>query len=113
MNLRSLIRKYILKDGKPVVEPDLLKWARWIEANKYRHQFSFHLGEVWVTTIFLGVDHNFGDQGPPLVFETMVFGGKHHLHCQRYSTLAQAKRGHAKLVTLIKTELASEISVTE
>jgi hypothetical protein len=29
--------------------------------------------EVKISTVFLGVDHAFGD-GPPMLFETMIFG---------------------------------------
>lgn len=29
---------------------------------------------IWVSTVFLGLDHSFFDDEPPLLFETMVFG---------------------------------------
>lgn len=39
-----------------------------------------------VSTVFLGIDHNvFG--GPPLLFETMIFGGVHdetQLRCSKW-----------------------------
>jgi len=33
-------------------------------------------GEVEVSTVFLGLDHAVWD-GPPMLFETMIFGGPH------------------------------------
>jgi hypothetical protein len=45
--------------------------------------------------VFLGTDHSFGD-GPPLLWETMIFGGKHDEFQERYSNLADAKAGHKR-----------------
>ncbi|WP_166903861.1 hypothetical protein [Mycobacterium sp. DL440] len=33
--------------------------------------------EVVVSTVWLGLNHSFTDDGPPIIFETMVFGGVH------------------------------------
>lgn len=56
---------------------------------------STHVGSVWVSTVWLGLDHRFGD-GPPLIFETMVFGGAFDQEGDRYSTKEQAEAGHAE-----------------
>lgn len=52
-----------------------------------------------VSTVFLGIDHSFGE-GPPLIFESMAFpvGSWDDLLCERYSTEAQARVGHAVMV---------------
>lgn len=53
-----------------------------------------------VSTVFLGLDHQFFD-GPPLVFETMVFPGgdtSQEGGCWRYATRLDAALGHAKAV---------------
>jgi hypothetical protein len=47
-----------------------------------------------VSTVFLGLDHGFFPDEPPMVFETMIFGGPLADYCQRYSTLLDAKFGH-------------------
>lgn len=52
---------------------------------------------VRVSTIFLGIDHNFLDTGPPLLFESMVFGGPLHHEQYRYSTWDEAEAGHRLL----------------
>jgi predicted cobalt transporter CbtA len=53
-----------------------------------------------VSTVWIGIDHRFGDDGPPLIFETMVFNraeGWGELDCERYSTEAEAVAGHAAM----------------
>lgn len=62
---------------------------------------------VRVSTIFLGVNQQWGD-GPPLLFETMVFGGKLDEAQARYSTWEEAETGHAVMLTLVKTTLETE-----
>lgn len=54
---------------------------------------------VDVSTVWLGLNHRFGD-GPPLIFETMIFGGDHDQEQWRYSTEAEALAGHARAVEL-------------
>lgn len=56
------------------------------------------IGEVLVSTVFLAVDHNFSfnDNSNPILFETMVFGGKCDGKQERYATLGEAKYGHTK-----------------
>lgn len=85
---------YVLKDGEPVVEPDREKWARQF-SNPSRFLFRDRKGTLWVSTVFLGVDHNLTGQGPPVLFETVVFGPTGEtLDMNRYETLEQAKAGH-------------------
>lgn len=57
-----------------------------------------------VSTVWLGVNHNFIGDGPPLIFETMVFGD-HSLAedaCWRYATEDEARRGHEKVVEALR-----------
>ena len=88
--------KYILVDGEVVQERDLMTWAKWYETAK--RKIANTKGKVsLVSTVFLGMDHQFGD-GPPMVFETLVFGGPFADEMDRYSTLDEAKAGHAAMV---------------
>ncbi len=52
-----------------------------------------------ISTVFLVMDHSFGLDGPPLVFETMVFPlySLEELDRKRYSTWEEAKEGHRKM----------------
>jgi len=52
-----------------------------------------------VSTVFLGLDHGWGD-GPPILFETMIFGGPHDQRQWRYSTIEEAREGHKAAVRL-------------
>lgn len=66
--------RFILHGKVPVPVEDLLEWARWIEENNdERIVRQEDIGPYWVSTVFLGLDHDFSEQGPPLLFETMVF----------------------------------------
>jgi hypothetical protein len=54
---------------------------------------------LWISTVWLGLDHNYGPTGPPVIFETMTFErGMDGVDCQRYATEAQALAGHQALV---------------
>jgi hypothetical protein len=48
---------------------------------------------IQVSTVFLGLNHNFGN-GPPMLFETMIFGGRFDQEQWRYSTWEEAEKGH-------------------
>jgi hypothetical protein len=51
----------------------LLTWARWIEdCHAERVVKQEDVGDLWISTVFMGLDHNFLD-GPPMLFETMIF----------------------------------------
>lgn len=54
---------------------------------------------LWVSTVWLGLDHSFLTGGPPIIFETMVFEhGMADSYMDRYATEAQALEGHAAIV---------------
>ena len=93
-------KHYILKD-KQIIETDLMSWAEWFEtAKKDRiiQQETLANGNR-VSTVFLGIDHSFGE-GPPLLFETMMFPkeGYNELDMDRYSTYEEAEEGHKRMV---------------
>lgn len=59
-------------------------------------------GDILVSTVFLGLDHKFySDDGPPILFETMIFGGEHDQYQERYTTWHDAWIGHHKAIELI------------
>ena len=91
--------KFILK-GHMAVPANLMTWARWFETAD-RKVANDRIGDIRVSTVFLGVDHNF-DGGPPLLFETMIFGGPHDEYQEWYSTWEEAEAGHATALALVK-----------
>ena len=94
--------KYILKGKKVVKETDLMKWAEWFQTANL-HVARTTIGKIFVSTVFLGLNHNFG-MGKPLLFETMIFGGKHDGYQDRYSTWKEAEKGHKKALELLKVK---------
>jgi len=52
----------------------------------------------------LGIDHRFSGEGEPVVFETMVFGGKLDQECERYCTWEEAEKGHEAMIQRIRRE---------
>mgnify|MGYP000541211467 CR=1 FL=1 len=65
----------------------------------YKRVAEDHIADVRVSTVWLGLNHNYHRGGPPMIFETMVFGGDNiDLFCDRYSTKAEALAGHREVV---------------
>jgi hypothetical protein len=95
-----MMEKYILKGREIVRVYDLLEWAKWYDEAPERQIADTTDGNVRVSTIFLGFDHNWGSYGPPLFFETMVFGGEYNLAQSRWSTYDEAEAGHKKMCEL-------------
>lgn len=87
---------YTLDGHVPVECNDLLTWAKWFESADI-HVANEERDGVRVSTVFLGLDHRFGGNGPPILFETMIFGGPHDQDCERYATWEAAEAGHADM----------------
>lgn len=105
-------RKYILNaKGEPVECKKLSVWGEFFETSKLRQVGDDTIDGVRVSTIFLGLDHNFGG-GPPILWETMVFAkGRHdgaawHQKMDRCSgNREQAEAMHARMVRKVKRML--------
>ncbi len=86
--------QYTLDGHTPVLATDLLDWALWFEtADRTVARTQIEEG-VEVSTVFLGLDHCFGMSGPPILFETMIFGGPKDGEQARYATWDEAVAGH-------------------
>jgi hypothetical protein len=93
---------YLLDDDGRTPRPcaDLVAWARWY-ATADRVVARDAVGTLTVSTVFLGLDHNWG-LGPPLLWETMVFGLPDDNPMWRYATYDEALTGHAAAVELAR-----------
>lgn len=49
------------------------EWAVFFEKVENRRIAYYERDGYWVSTVFLGLDHNWSDKGPPILFETMMF----------------------------------------
>jgi len=67
----------------------LMEWASMVErlAEDYKRvaltEIEIRGEPVRISTVWIGLNHQFGS-GPPLIFETMVFGGDLHEDMDRY-----------------------------
>lgn len=98
-----MVRSYTLVGQTPVPEPDSRRWAQWRETADCVVAKTQVSAEVEVSTVFLGLDHQWGS-GPPLLFETMIFGGPHDEMQWRYTTWAEAQAGHNAAVATCRNE---------
>ena len=93
---------YILDDGgNPLPTSSITDWAKWFESSD-RFVATTHVGEARVSTVFLGMDHSFVGGGEPILWETMIFGGKQDGYQERYSSKLDALRGHNHAVKLAR-----------
>ena len=63
------------------------------------------IGDYFISTVWIGIDMNWSDEGPPLIFETMVFKQSpdskrlgEEEECLRWSTEEEARAGHGLMV---------------
>lgn len=91
---------YYDREGRPLTR---MEWASRVGDYDYKRVAWTDIGAYQVSTVWLGLNHNWSPDGPPLIFETMVFGGGNHdLDMDRYSTLAGALAGHEQMCLLVR-----------
>jgi hypothetical protein len=96
---------YILdENGEPQSCPDILTWGQWMHSAD-RAVLKTDVGDVHISTVFLGLDHSFYG-GPPVLWETMIFGGAFDQDQWRYTSQLDAMRGHARAVALVEGNTA-------
>lgn len=113
---------YYILDSKnnPVKCSDIKQWGEWFNTPNNRRvsktnigtvRFMYWLGRLFrtrrfepviVSTVFLGIDHNFSDSRDPILFETMIFGGQYDQESHRYTTWLDAERVHKLAVQKVK-----------
>jgi hypothetical protein len=100
---------YILNDeGEPEECRDLLKWAEW--RGEHRAEcvlFQDTVGDTFISTVFLSHDHDWFGEGPPILWETMIFNGPPGLEYSmwRYRSKLKALEGHVRAVEEVKAAL--------
>lgn len=117
-------RYYILdEDNVPQAVLSVTAWGRWFERNGNRRRVAEtetiddDYSIIRVSTVFLGLDHAFPyftptdgngrvsvtyTPPPPILFETMIFGGAHDGYQERYATWAAAEEGHRRAVAMTR-----------
>ena len=97
---------YYSRKGKPI------SFDQWAQSRENKRVAEDYVEGKWVSTVHLGINLGLNwTEGPPLIFETMVFPCKsgegnvddwNEEFCQRYSTEELALRGHQDIVRQIK-----------
>jgi hypothetical protein len=102
------IDTYILDDqGNAVPEPKMERFYAWLAHPEKRMIGCDDLpDDVRISTVFLGIDHNHSGRGPPVLWETMIFGGPHDGYQRRYTSRGAAFEGHNVAVALAKGEVS-------
>lgn len=93
-----MLHWYILNGHEAVPVPTIVEWIQWMATLPNQVVAQEMVGDLCVSTIFLGLDNRHIGNGPPLIFETMIFGPDRHLdikHQTRCSTWDEAVRQHA------------------
>lgn len=96
--MRDFVRWYILDEDHNAVPSSATEWSDWTanDWNRKRVKEDTLPDGRWISTVFMGLDHRW-DDGPPILFETMVFQSQEDLdeqYRQRCSTWSQALKQH-------------------
>jgi hypothetical protein len=96
-----MLKHWILDEKGRPVQVDLFTWAEWFgTADKTICQET--IAQNWVSTIFLGIDHNWVPHGPPILWETMTFGAKLDRETLRCAgSKEQAEAMHEQMVKAV------------
>jgi len=110
---------WILDENRvPKIAADMDEWANFMQRDfeERSRVGNTETATMWVSTVFLGVDHNYRNDGPPILFETMVFSrekyprefrgkigwSREDFHTYRYATWDDALTGHNTTVRRIE-----------
>lgn len=109
---------YVLDEEKRPKTATPAEWADFFENHDERivRQTTFD-PDILVSTVFLGLDHRFFGAGPPILFETMVFGinAEDEAMTARYCSWDDALTGHVVTVgkvmdLLVKASLKKTVT---
>lgn len=88
---------YMLRGKVPVPCDDIIEWGLWLQEHpQERVVQQNHVGPMFVSTVFLGLNHSFDPDptAPPILFETMILDGINDTYQTRCCTWDEAERMH-------------------
>jgi len=96
---------YVLDQNKNAVKVSDLPSDFFVNIEDRRVALDKGVGDYDVSTVFLGIDHDYFSSGPPMLFETMVFfkGTYNECNCYRYSTWEEAEECHKQIVGFLES----------
>lgn len=91
------MHRYILNKDKVAIPASREEFSEFFEDMSKRRVGWDEVGPYDVSTVFLGLDHSFG-QGRPVLYETIIFqrGQSSDLWCERCSTWEEAEAMHQR-----------------
>jgi len=97
------MNQYILDSNHNIViETDPIVHENFMRNIELRRVKKDQIDDSYVSTVFLGFDHQWRD-GPPLLFETMVFDGPLNEELKRCSTWIEALLMHDEMVSKVRS----------
>ena len=84
-------------DGNPITADE---WVMLWQKDRVIQQDDYDRGRI--STVWIGLDQGFGLEGAPLIFETMIFGGKFNGEQWRAATRKEALRNHMAAYQLMR-----------
>lgn len=95
---------YVLDEyGRAVQEPDPAAWMEWIAQHQERLGVAIEvIGNVKVSTAFMGMTLGSDEEGKPLLWQTMIIGGVMHGRSHAYRDRQEAELGHAAAARLVR-----------
>ena len=101
-----LNKNYFDRDGNPLTQEEFEQKHSDIEYQRVGVFETLANGEkISVATIWVGMNLSFVPNEDPVIFETMVFGGRNNGLCRRYSTELEALMGHNEIVDIVQDTL--------
>jgi hypothetical protein len=101
----KMMENYILDDNNQPIKCSTELWANWMEQHPDRKIIgrTYLTKDIFISTVFLGIDHSFNDS-KPVLWETMICGGKYDGEMERYTSFQDAIDGHLMELDKIRSE---------
>jgi hypothetical protein len=93
---------YILDNDKKIVKATDKEYTEFFKNPDARRVALDEINGSRISTVFLGLDHRFDEKGPPILFETMVFGGPLDQEQERCCTWDDAEMMHTMMVERVR-----------
>ena len=107
----------LAEDGQTPIAASPEIWCDWMQDPTKRVVRAEKIHDVWISTIFLGMNHAYRDDLPPTLWETMTSVETqdlepvkdHELNDKiwRYQSFDEAIAGHQKICKLVFSYLAT------
>ena len=95
---------YILDENNKPIRSTIVDCGEWLNKNPERKAVKQeNVGDVRISTVFLGLDHAWNSD-IPVLWETMIFGGEHDQYMDRYTSYEDALEGHQIALNLVNKQ---------